>query len=354
MSVSTEEMLNQFDSLQGDLNATKDQIETLIKKLLKGIVIHQITARVKTRDSLAKKIIRKNKYLSLFDIKDLLGFRIITYYADDVDKVIEIINEEFKVNRDNSVDKRKKEANEFGYKSYHFVVKLNEKRNKLSEYSISSKYEFEIQIRTLLQHQWAEVEHKFGYKSEEALPANIQREFLKISVYSEDLDQRYIELRNTVLKYREEIKSRLANEEDFDLSNDVMFNLIDSNADAKQVLKEAQDAGYIIMVDSFISFYTIERLYYLGIKTYNELTEKLHQYKGKIVPFIDCFLEPFEKKFGMHKDFLIFYLVYVILITEHNDKINNFSNRFGLDQDFKDRLERCKKLPCFVSASTLT
>ena len=56
---------------------------------------------------------------------DLLGIRIITYFRDGVDAVAKLIEREFSVDRDNSVDKRAVlEADRFGYLSLHYVAEF--------------------------------------------------------------------------------------------------------------------------------------------------------------------------------------------------------------------------------------
>ena len=85
------------------------EMEHQLRNILdaEGIVYNAITHRIKDRESLSKKIDRKNdKYSALGDLTDIAGVRVITYYAEDVDKVAEIVEKEFVVDRENSIDKR--------------------------------------------------------------------------------------------------------------------------------------------------------------------------------------------------------------------------------------------------------
>jgi len=91
---------------------------------------HSITHRVKTEQSAIKKLAAKpQNYRQINDLKDLLGLRIITYFADEVDRIAEIVTTEFAVDQLSSVDKRTiLFPDRFGYSSLHYVLTLNETR----------------------------------------------------------------------------------------------------------------------------------------------------------------------------------------------------------------------------------
>lgn len=100
-------MRNKFSSLLLDRYSQKrpllcelgEVVYSLLKTLVQSEVhTHQISYRVKDKDSLFQKIIRKNyKYQNLQEITDLVGFRIILYFEDDIDQVEKIIRQEFEV-----------------------------------------------------------------------------------------------------------------------------------------------------------------------------------------------------------------------------------------------------------------
>ena len=118
-------ILDEFLTKTKLFNGFKDKTYSLINDLLyvNKIQAHQITCRVKNKESLLSKIERKkHKYSFLNDITDIIGIRIITYFEDDVDKIAKIIENEFEIDRKNSVDRRELEADKFGYRSLHYVV----------------------------------------------------------------------------------------------------------------------------------------------------------------------------------------------------------------------------------------
>ncbi|EGW37927.1 RelA/SpoT domain-containing protein [Desulfosporosinus sp. OT] len=162
------DIIAKFDQVYPVYSDFTNVTENLLKGILqlKGINVHSITSRVKSRESLKRKANREDdKYTKLEDITDLAGIRIITYFADQVDLIASFVEEEFEVDRSNSVDKRELiDPEKFGYLSLHYVVKLPPFRLQLIEYQRFKDCKLEIQIRSILQHTWAEIEHDLGYK----------------------------------------------------------------------------------------------------------------------------------------------------------------------------------------------
>ena len=102
-------LLQQYDDQVRLYQSCAAEVEHQIRSIIKtsGINCNAIVSRVKTRDSIAEKAHRKEgKYSAISDITDVVGVRIITYYSDDVDKIAKIIEMEFDVDKENSIDKR--------------------------------------------------------------------------------------------------------------------------------------------------------------------------------------------------------------------------------------------------------
>ncbi|MCQ5042062.1 hypothetical protein NE654_13385, partial [Akkermansia muciniphila] len=71
---------------------------------------------------------------------------------------------EFIIDRDISIDKRKSlDPKRFGYRSLHYVVHIDPKYVKAQEYHKYHNLKLEIQISSILQYTWAEIEHDLGY-----------------------------------------------------------------------------------------------------------------------------------------------------------------------------------------------
>ena len=129
-----------------------------------------ITHRIKTVDSIKGKLERKSDYYKdIHDLRDILGFRVICHFLEDVNLMAKRISEIFRVDWSKSKDKRELiDARSFGYLSLHYICALPEEEGELSNLW------FEIQIRTILQHSWAEIEHDLGYKAEIEVPREIR------------------------------------------------------------------------------------------------------------------------------------------------------------------------------------
>lgn len=96
--VALSSILNEYDAsrpLNEDFRLT---CERLIRELLnvEGIRVHSVTSRVKAREKLREKCGRDGKnYRRLADVTDIVGIRVITHLADEVDRIGTIIEREF-------------------------------------------------------------------------------------------------------------------------------------------------------------------------------------------------------------------------------------------------------------------
>lgn len=192
------EQYRQVRGIYVDLAAT---VQALLLSALvpRGIKAHSVEGRSKSEESFGAKAGRasdadsnKPKYtVPLDQIHDLAGCRVITFFVDDVRRVREVIDAEFVVlemaNRSSSV----REAGRPGYASYHFIVEMTEARLSLAEYARYRGRRIEIQVRTILQHAWAEIEHDIQYKSVDALPSEIAQRFTALAGMIEIADREF-------------------------------------------------------------------------------------------------------------------------------------------------------------------
>ena len=134
-----------------------------------GLTYDHVTARVKEWRSLRSKS-RKRRLDGMLmyphpwqDIHDLIGVRVTTYHSTEIPRIIEALTEVFEVRR--SVDKtaQTRVSGSFGYGSHHLILRVPPARVAPVLQAYAGR-EFEVQIRTVLQHAWAEFEHDIRYK----------------------------------------------------------------------------------------------------------------------------------------------------------------------------------------------
>jgi ppGpp synthetase/RelA/SpoT-type nucleotidyltranferase len=184
-----------------------------------------IQQRVKDRTSLARKVLSNPQYSSLTDISDVAGIRIITYYADEVDWVASIIKKEFEAIK--VTDKRAEHGlSEFGYRALHCAVRLKTPRSELLEYRRFAGLTAEIQICSILEHTWAEIEHDLGYKSSVLVPAQIQRNLIQLAGVVENADQQFQKLRDELKEHGRTVPWKTARAEGItELIGDFTFEI---------------------------------------------------------------------------------------------------------------------------------
>lgn len=251
----------------------------IIAVTLKNSLISQkisfvdVPYRSKTKKSFLKKIKDKlsEKDYSPTSMTDLSGIRVITLIEADVQKVCDLISLMFNVHTADSVNKSEKLGEEkVGYRSVHFVCDVGQEREKLPEFSAYKDLCFEIQVRTALEHAWAEIEHDRGYKLGGKLPSHLNRRFKLLSGLLESADLEFNRLTVEIETYAKEIDIN-------DEKNDIEFELttigINSLLDEKYC--------HLIRMDTFdaelITPNVIQELEDFGIKTLNELDKLIKE-----------------------------------------------------------------------------
>jgi putative GTP pyrophosphokinase len=190
---------NYREKYRGLYQTLSDRASGLISQLLEeaSIPISQIEHRAKTVESFLGKLDRKAYNDPFTEINDFAGIRVITYYADDVIKVADVLKNEFDVDSGHSTDKVEElGVDEFGYRSFHLVCKLKPPRSSLIEWKHVKSLQFEVQIRSVLQHAWAAISHKLDYKSASQAPTQVRRQLFRLSALLELADDEFASIRD--------------------------------------------------------------------------------------------------------------------------------------------------------------
>lgn len=284
-------LMQQYEEQKEVYKSLTEKTTSLIVDLLneQGVQIHSISSRLKDWESLRKKIDRgADKYLNLKDITDVSGIRVITYFVDDVNKIAKIIEDEFKIDSENTIDKRASmDPDRFGYLSLHYVCSFSIRRCKLAEYKRFRSYKFELQIRSILQHAWAEIEHDLGYKSKLLVPKEVRRRFSRLAGLLEIADNEFVQLREQLVQYEKSIFESIKNNPEL-----VSIDLISLNAYLSQndlvriwdkLIATNTSRMYTEAENQFS--HIINLMNFLGVKTIYDLHSQIILHEDKLIPF---------------------------------------------------------------------
>lgn len=177
---------NAYAARRPALNAATDQIVDMVTTLLDdaGINYLSVAGRTKSVASFAAKAARIVDGKAVYDdplqqITDQIGVRVITYLMDDVHAVAELLSDQFVVLADRDMGLETASQGRFGYNSRHLLITLDPDLPVPPSHAALRGHTAQVQIRTVLQHAWAEFEHDIRYKG--SIPAE----------HASDLDRRF-------------------------------------------------------------------------------------------------------------------------------------------------------------------
>jgi putative GTP pyrophosphokinase len=182
---------------------------SLLENILKehSIEYLSVQGRVKTFDSAFDKIGRKNYKKSQEELTDLTGIRVVTFLENQVIQVGKAIRRLFEVDDKNSLDRASILGHDkIGYRSTHFVCSFGKKRESLPEYEGLGELKFEIQVRTVLQHAWAELAHDRSFKFGPGLKLNPYSGMLEV------VDTGFETISNEIDDYRKSLETKTLNQ----------------------------------------------------------------------------------------------------------------------------------------------
>ncbi|MCL1813721.1 MAG: tetratricopeptide repeat protein [Treponema sp.] len=163
-----------FDQLKENYEKAKTARESITKELIEAVekLVHTlhdrptVIGRAKEFDSYYKKylkLLNENPDEEPF-ITDIIAIRVIYLFEEDQKAVEELIRAYFTV-----IELERKgdrySFKEFGYESIHLLIEIP--AELIAKYGDCGTDAVEIQLRTILQDAWAEVEHELFYKKDE-------------------------------------------------------------------------------------------------------------------------------------------------------------------------------------------
>lgn len=196
------EAVRAYAALQPSLRRSTQRFVELITTLLDdaGINYLSVTGRTKSVASFAAKAARavegRPGYADpLREITDQIGVRVITYVHGDVAAVAELLDDQLDLLDDRDLGLETAREGRFGYASRHLLVMAREPAP--AAYDDLAGLRASVQVRTVLQHAWAEFEHDVRYKGtvpEEHAP-DLERRFTLAAGLLELADREFSTIR---------------------------------------------------------------------------------------------------------------------------------------------------------------
>lgn len=202
-----------FDTLMSYYQCAIMEVETKFKVLSEEYSleydrnpIENIKSRVKSFDSLLKKIRRKNIPLTMTsieeNIQDIAGVRVICSFPDDIYRLADCL-----LSQDDIILLEKKDyiknPKPSRYRSLHLIIQtpifLQEGKRMVT---------VEVQLRTIAMDFWASLEHKLRYKKNisEEQSVFLAEEMSQCAEISASLDERMQKVKDMLIQSEEESK----------------------------------------------------------------------------------------------------------------------------------------------------
>ena len=179
-------MAFQFQKIMMIYESAIKQIETKLdilnkenKVSRKRNPIETIKSRIKSPDSIAKKLEKKHLPVTfesmMTNLNDIAGVRVICPYISDIYSVREMLLKQPDITLIQESDYIS-EPKQSGYRSLHLVIEVPVYLSK-TEHNVR----VEIQLRTIAMDFWASLEHELNYKNDADVPDSIRRELFRVA-----------------------------------------------------------------------------------------------------------------------------------------------------------------------------
>jgi putative GTP pyrophosphokinase len=199
------EAVQRYAALQPGLRKVTEEFVRLVTALLDdaGINYVSVTGRTKSVASFAAKAARTVDGEPVYpdpvtDITDQVGIRVVTYLHADVAAVAGVLSDQLSVLDDRDMGRENARQGRFGYSSRHLLVAVDPVRGVPAAYDSVRGHSASVQVRTILQHAWAEFEHDVRYKGNvpEEHVSDLDRRFTLAAGLLELADREFSEIRD--------------------------------------------------------------------------------------------------------------------------------------------------------------
>ena len=159
-------------------------------------LVRTFSSRIKTTDSIVKKLIRKGREVSyqtaVDTLNDIAGVRVVCYFFDDIYRIAEQVRrqKDIKILKEKDYAKKPKKS---GYQSLHLNVEV------LVAYK-TQYVRVEIQIRSVAMDYWAELDTQMCYKKDAGQLEAVEKATREYADVIAGVDKKMLELRKKIQK----------------------------------------------------------------------------------------------------------------------------------------------------------
>lgn len=205
VTARSEAIRNWYEAAQWRYRAFERTIFAHFRRLLVGADLghHQVESRTKSLGSYVAKAVQPDpvareqfKYLNpSTEITDAVGLRVIVPLSTDVMPVKALLHERYVVEEeaergaDTLVDVP-------GYQSLHLLIRLSEADKRDPEFRDMQDMTAEVQVRTILQHAWASLQHDLMYKTDRPPTPSLKRRLVALAGVLELADREFVQVRH--------------------------------------------------------------------------------------------------------------------------------------------------------------
>ncbi|MBP3977129.1 GTP pyrophosphokinase family protein [Microbacterium sp. BLY] len=207
MGIVADRWLDEYRANFRDYEDAALEVRQQMEDALKGraLGVQMIDVRAKDPDSAAEKVSRKSYGRPAIQMTDIIGARVVTLFDHSIKPAGDMLKRRFEEVPQYSVNKTDDLGpGEVGYRSVHLVLKpkvtgLGGVRATLRKSVV------EVQIRSVISHAWAEIEHSFRYKAGESVPPALKRRFDALAGALELVDREFSSIAGDVVTHVAEL-----------------------------------------------------------------------------------------------------------------------------------------------------
>lgn len=160
------------------------------------IMIRSMMSRIKTAESICKKLIKKECEVTFQKavemLNDIAGIRVVCFFCDDIYQVLDAIRRQSDLHIINEKD-YVKNPKKSGYQSIHLIIGV-----PITYGANTDEVRVEIQIRSFAMDYWAELESQMCYKKNAGQILDVEQETRDYSDVIVKVDNKMLELRKQI------------------------------------------------------------------------------------------------------------------------------------------------------------